>query len=31
MKETAETLGVSLSTAERDWRRARAYLYEALS
>lgn len=30
MKETAETLGVSLSTAERDWRRARAYLYEAL-
>lgn len=31
MRETAETLGVSLSTAERDWRRARAYLYEALS
>lgn len=31
MKETAETLDVSLSTAERDWRRARAYLYEALS
>ena len=31
MEETAETLGVSLSTAERHWRRARAYLYEALS
>ena len=31
MQETAETLDVSLSTAERDWRRARAYLYEALS
>lgn len=31
MKETAETLGVSLSTTERHWRRARAYLYEALS
>jgi len=31
MKETAETLGTSLSTAERDWRRARAYLYETLA
>lgn len=31
MQETAETLGVSLSTAERDWRRARAYLFDALS
>lgn len=31
MKETAETMGTSLRTAERDWRRARAYLYHALS
>ena len=31
MKETAEALGTSLRTAERDWRRARAYLYQALS
>ncbi|MFW6084108.1 MAG: ECF-type sigma factor [Gemmatimonadota bacterium] len=31
MEETAEALGVSLSTAERSWRRARAYLYRALS
>lgn len=31
MKETAEALGVSLSTTERDWRRARAHLYNALS
>ena len=31
MQDTAETLGVSLSTAERDWRRARAYLFAALS
>lgn len=31
MKETAETLGISLSTAERDWRKARAYLYEMLA
>lgn len=31
VKETAETLGVSVSTTERDWRRARAYLYEVLS
>jgi RNA polymerase sigma factor (TIGR02999 family) len=30
MQETAETMGVSLSTAERDWRRARAYLFDAL-
>lgn len=31
MEEVAETLGVSLRTVERDWRRARAYLYQALS
>lgn len=31
MKETAETLGLSLTTTERDWRRARAYLYRALA
>ncbi|MDP2479228.1 MAG: ECF-type sigma factor [Candidatus Palauibacterales bacterium] len=31
MRETAETLGVSLSTAERAWRRARAHLYRALA
>lgn len=31
MQDTAETMGVSLSTAERDWRRARAYLFDALS
>jgi RNA polymerase sigma factor (TIGR02999 family) len=31
MKETAETLGLSLTTTERDWRRARAYLYDALT
>jgi RNA polymerase sigma factor (TIGR02999 family) len=30
MKDTAAALGVSLRTAERDWRRARAYLYDAL-
>ena len=30
MEETAEAMAVSLSTAERDWRRARAYLYTAL-
>lgn len=30
MKETAATLDVSLSTAERAWRRARTYLFEAL-
>ncbi|TVP46732.1 MAG: sigma-70 family RNA polymerase sigma factor [Gemmatimonadales bacterium] len=28
--ETAEALGVSLRTAERDWMRARAYLHELL-
>jgi RNA polymerase sigma factor (TIGR02999 family) len=31
MKETAETMGTSLRTAERDWQRARTYLYRALS
>jgi RNA polymerase sigma factor (TIGR02999 family) len=31
MQETAEALGTSLRTAEREWRRARAYLYQALS
>lgn len=31
MRETAEVLGTSLRTAEREWRRARAYLYHALS
>lgn len=30
MKDTAAALGVSMRTAERDWRRARAYLYDAL-
>jgi RNA polymerase sigma factor (TIGR02999 family) len=30
MEETAEMLGVSVTTAERDWRRARAYLFAAL-
>ena len=30
MKDTAEVLGVSLRTVERDWTRARAYLYQAL-
>ena len=30
MDDTAEALGVSLRTAERDWTRARAYLYQAL-
>jgi len=28
--ETAEALGVSTSTVDRDWARARTYLYEAL-
>jgi RNA polymerase sigma factor (TIGR02999 family) len=28
--ETAEALGISLRTAERDWLRARAYLHELL-
>lgn len=31
IEETAETLGVSRRTAQREWRRARAYLYNALS
>jgi RNA polymerase sigma factor (TIGR02999 family) len=30
MRDTAEALGVSLRTAERDWTRAKAYLYQAL-
>lgn len=30
MDETAEALGMSVRTATRDWRRARAYLYERL-
>jgi RNA polymerase sigma factor (TIGR02999 family) len=29
-EETAEVLGSSLRTVERDWSRARAYLYQAL-
>lgn len=31
MKETAEALDVSKRTAERDWTRARTYLYQALA
>jgi len=31
MEETAEAMGVSVRTASRDWRRARAYLYEMLA
>lgn len=31
MEETAEAMGTSLRTTERDWRRARAYLFKALS
>jgi RNA polymerase sigma factor (TIGR02999 family) len=31
MKETAEALDVSKRTAERDWTRARTYLYRALA
>lgn len=31
MKETAEALGVSKRTAERDWTRARTYLYRLLT
>ncbi len=30
VRDAAEALGVSQRTAERDWRRARAYLYQAL-
>jgi RNA polymerase sigma factor (TIGR02999 family) len=30
-KETAEVLGVGLRTVERDWTRARAYLFRALT
>jgi RNA polymerase sigma factor (TIGR02999 family) len=30
MKDTAEALGVSLRTAERDWTRAKAHLYRSL-
>lgn len=30
MKDTAAAAGVSLRTAERDWARAKAYLYRAL-
>jgi len=30
MEETAEALGISKRTAERDWTRARTYLYKAL-
>jgi len=31
VRETAEVLGVSVRTVERDWTRAKAYLYRALS
>lgn len=31
VKETAEVLGVSVRTVERDWTRAKAYLYLALA
>lgn len=31
MQETADALGVSKRTAERDWTRAKAYLYHALT
>ena len=30
VEETAESLGVSVRTVERDWARARAYLYSAI-
>ena len=30
MEETAAALDISLRTAERDWRRARAYLFQSL-
>lgn len=31
MEDTATALGIGLRTAERDWARARAYLYRSLS
>lgn len=31
VRDTAEALGISHRTAERDWTRAKAYLYRALS
>ena len=31
IEETAETLGVSTATVERDWRSAKAWLYRAIS
>jgi RNA polymerase sigma factor (TIGR02999 family) len=31
LQETAETLGVSLATVERDWQAARAWLFKTLS
>ncbi len=31
MQDTATALGIGLRTAERDWARARAYLYRSLS
>lgn len=31
VRDTAEALGVSLRTVERDWTRAKAYLYRALA
>jgi len=30
MKDTAEAMGISLRTAERDWTRAKAHLYRSL-
>jgi RNA polymerase sigma factor (sigma-70 family) len=31
LEETAEHLGISAETVSREWRRARAWLYEELS
>jgi DNA-directed RNA polymerase specialized sigma24 family protein len=31
LKETGEVLNVSLTTVERDWQVARAWLFDALS
>jgi RNA polymerase sigma factor (TIGR02999 family) len=31
IEETAEVMGVSASTVQREWRRAKAWLYEAIS